>query len=557
MKRQALALVLFLVAAIVAGACGPAAPPASVPAAPPANASAAPAAATAAVKAPVPSMRIAILADEGTLTPFSYKFGYPGQQMMYLTYDTLMLLDSENIPKPLLAREVKISADGGTYDITLRPGIKWHDGKPLTNADVKFSIEYILKTTRAAFRTPLRTVDSVILTGTEGLSIKLTTPNPSFPVRALAAMPVLPKHIWEAVDPTKPGEFKSTVGSGPYKLIEATPDTVYRMQANADYFLGAPAVSELIFPVIKDLNTALQALRTGEVQALVREVPPEQIAPFSQAPFKIATGPGFASTMLQFNNQRAPFDRKEVRQAIDLAIDKAKLVETLLLGNATVATPGFLHPSSPFHDPSVRAQFDVAKAKQLLDQVGAAPGADGVRVLGGKPMAVTLLVYSNNPIRLRAAELITGMLKDVGIKVTVRALDTNALDALVWPDFDVAKGRDFDMSMWGWSAPVQVDAARIAEFVHSDPKFGTGNIGGYKSAAADALGDQIQVTAEEAKRKGLIQSVEKLVAADVPFSMLYFENGTYAYRAQTYDSWVYQKGLGIYTKLSFIPGFGR
>src|SRR5688500_4506990 len=107
--------------------------------------------------------------------------------------------------------------------------------------------------------------------------------------------------------------------------------------------------------------------------------------------------------------------------AIDLAIDKKKLVDTLMLGHAAVATPGFLHPSSPFLDQSVMTRFDSARAKQLLDQVGAVPGADGIRVLGGKAMNVTLLSYSNNPIRLRAAELITGMLKDVGIGVSVRA----------------------------------------------------------------------------------------------------------------------------------------
>jgi len=546
--KPRIALLTLALVAIVASSCAAPPPTSGGPSATPAASP---------TESTVASMRIAILADEGTLTPFSYKFGYPGQQMMYLTYDTVMVLDAENVPQPLLAREVKTSADGGSYDITLRSGLKWHDGQPLTNADVKFSYEYILKTTRAAFRTPLRPVASITLTGTEGLTIKLTAPNPSFPVRALAAAPIFPKHLWESIDPLKSGDFKATVGSGPYKLIEATPDTVYRLQANNEYFLGAPVVKEIIFPVIKDANTALQALRTGEVQAMTRELPPEQLTAFSQAPLKVAKGPSYASTMLQFNNERFPFDRKEVRQAIDLAIDKKQLVDTLLLGAATVATPGFLHPSTRYHDASVAARYDQARAKQMLDQIGAAPGGDGVRVLGGKPLSVTLLTYSNNPIRLRSAELITNMLKDIGIKVTVRSLDTNAVDALVWPEFDVAKGRDYDMAMWGWSAPVQVDSARIAEFLHSSPTLGTGNIGAYKNPQADTLGTQLQSTADEAKRKEIIQSLEKIAAADVPFVMLYFQDGNYAFRSDVYDRWVYQKGLGIFTKLSFITGIGR
>ena len=153
---------------------------------------------------------------------------------------------------------------------------------------------------------------------------------PSFGRAALVALtfaPVLVVHPFRVRDYGNWLPLLATIGSGPYKLVEAT-ETAYRMRANTDYFLGAPPIDELLFPVIKDQNTALQALRTGEIQGMTRELPPEQVAAFSQAPLKMAKGPGFASTLLQFNNQRAPFDKKEVRQAIDLAIDKQKLVDT-------------------------------------------------------------------------------------------------------------------------------------------------------------------------------------------------------------------------------------
>ena len=382
-------------------------------------------------------------------------------------------------------------------------------------------------------------------------------PNPSFPVRALADIPIMPKHLWEPVPGPKTKEAPIMVGSGPYKLIEATPDVVYRMQANPDYFLGPPAVDELIFPVIKDLNTALQALRTGEVQAVTRELPPEQIAQFSQAPLKVATGPGFQPTMLVFNAERAPFDRKELRQAIDLAIDKQKLVDTLLLGNGVVAPPGFVVPSSPYHDPSVQARFDPGRAGQLLDQIGARPGPDGVRVLDGNPLAFTAVVISNDPIRVRAGELAAGMLKDVGIQMSVSALERTAVISKVWPDFDITKGRDFDVTVFGWSPPVLIDPVRMVDVVHSDQTVGTINIGAFKNPEIDRLGAELRATVDEEKRKQLVNSLEKLIADDVPFVMLYFPDGPYAYRPQAYDNWVYQKGQGIISKLSFISGFGR
>lgn len=502
---------------------------------------------------PVQSLRIAILSDEGTLTPYGYKFGYPGVQMVYLVYDTIMQLDTNNIPKPLLATDVKVGPDGATYDLTLRTGVTWHDGKPLTADDVKFTYEYFLKNTMGSFTTPLRPVETVTVSSPTAVSIKLRTPNPSFQVRALAAVPILPKHVWESADPTKLKEFTNATGSGPYKLVEANPDTSYRLQANQSYYLGAPTVNDLIFPIIKDQNTAFQALRSGEIQAITREVPAELINQFSQAPFKVAKGPGFASTLLQFNTERAPLDKREVRQAIDYAIDKKQLVSTLLLNNGTVATPGFVHPDSPYHDPSVTTRFDPARARTLLDGINARAGSDGVRVLDGKPMNLTMLVYANNPLRIRAAELISAMLKDVGIAVTVRSMDSDSVDALVWPGFDVAKGRDFDLSMWGWSAPVQVDIGRLVDVVHSDVTIGTSNIGGYKSSEADNLANQMRTTADEAKRKQLAQSIEKQIATDTPFSMLYFADGVFAYRSEAYDQFTFQKGLGIFTKLSFVP----
>lgn len=543
---------LLALSMVILAACSPSPSPA------PAGSTAASGSSSAPVVKTTPTLRIAVLADESMLTPYTYRFGYPGLQMVYLVYDTLLQLDSENIAKPLLAASIATSPDALSYDVTLRPNVTFHDGKPLTSDDVKFTYEYFLKNPMSSFTTPLRQVDSITASSPTSLKITLKAPNPSFPIRALATVPILPKHLWEPVDGAKVKEFAAKVGSGPYTLVDANVDSGYRLQANAKYFLGAPTVNELVFPIIKDQNTAFQALRSGEIQAVSREVPSELVPQFNQAPFKIAKGPGFASTMLQINDEKPGLDKREVRQAIDYAIDKKKLVDTVLLGLGTVATPGFIHPSSPFHDSKIAARFDLAQSKKLLDGIGATPGADGIRVLNGAPMRYTLLVYSNVPARVRSAELIAAMLKDAGIAIDVKAMDSDSVDALVWPEFDVAKGRNFDLAMWGWSAPLQVDIGRLIDLVHSDVKVGTNNIGGFKSAEADGLADKLRTTTDDAARKTLAQSLEQSIATDLPFVMLYFGDGQFAYRAEAFDAWQYQKGTGIFTKLSYLPApFGR
>ena len=554
--------VLLTLLTLIVIACGPAVTPAptSPPAAPPAAATSAPAAPTTApaaqaqptaVAKPV-NLRVAILTDEGTLQPYTYVTGYPGWNMLSLLYDALFIMDADNTPKPWVAKEDKISADGKVHTITLRNDVKWHDGKSLTSEDVKFSYEFYKKNTHSRWTPPVRNVVSIETPNDTTVVITLPAPNPSFAIQPLADVPIIPKHIWENV--TDPKKFENNVGSGPYKLAEYKSEQFYRFAANAAYFAGKPAADELLMPIIKEPTTIFSALKTGEIQATVRELSPELVKDFSSAAdIKVQRGAGFATTMLQFNNERAPWDKKEVRQAVALAIDTQKLVDTVLLGFGTQGNPGWIHPASPFHDPAVKGEFNLAKAKSLLDGLGYKAGSDGVREANGKKLEATLLVYSNNPQRIRAAELIRDALKDIGISIKVTSLEANSLDAKVWPEFDVAKGRDYDMSMWGWSAPLQVNPVRMVTLVHSDPKIGSVNIGAYKNPAADKIAEELNVTTDLEKQKALARQLEAIIAQDLPFVMLYYADGNYAYRASAYDKWIYQKGQGIFHKLSFFP----
>jgi len=499
------------------------------------------------------SLRMAILGDEGTLNPYTYVLGYPGWNMLNLVYDTLYILDADSLPKPWLAKEDKISADGKVHTITLRNDVKWHDGKPLTSADVKFTYEYYQKVVRARFSTPVRNV-KIETPNETTVVITLPAPNPSFLIEPMSDAPILPKHVWE--NEADPKKVTNATGSGPFKLTEYKADQFYRFTAHTAYFAGKPAVDELLMPIIKDPTTVFASLRTNEIQATTRELSPELVKDFSSAAdLKVQRGAGFATTLLLFNSERAPWDKKEVRQAVSLAIDTQKLVDTILLGYGTAGNPGWVHPQSPFHDPAVKAEFNVAKAKTLLDGLGYKDtNNDGIREAAGKNMEGTLLVYSNNPQRLRAAELIAAAVKEVGISFKVSALEVNSLDAKVWPDFDVAKGRDFDVSMWGWSAPVQVNPVRMVALVHSNPVIGNSNVGGYKNPAADKLADELSVTTDLEKQKTLVRQMEAMIAQEMPFVLLYYADGNYVYRPATYDKWVYQKGQGIFNKFSFLPG---
>lgn len=556
---------LLLLSALLLSACGSAPPqaaetqpttaPASVPAV---ESTPAPAAEPTAAPSPEPaaapqSLRVAILRDEGTLQPYTYVTGYPGWNMLSLVYDALFIMNEQNLPVPWLATEDVISEDGLVHTLTLRDNVTWHDGQPLTSADVKFSYEFYQQNTHSRWTGQVRGITSIETPDPTTVVLTLERPNPGFAIQPLADVPIIPQHLWEGV--TEPDTFVNNIGSGPFKLAEYRTDQLYRFTANADHFAGAPAVGELLMPIIKDQTTIFSALRTGEINGTTVPLTPELVQEFQNVPnLGVQTGPGYATTMLMFNAERAPWDELDVRRAVALAIDPQMLVDTVLLGYGAAGNPGWLHPASPFHDPAITGTTDLAQAQSLLDGLGYTDSdGDGVREAEGQPMIAELLVQSNSPLRIRSAELIAAALKDLGITINVTALEPDSVTAKVWPEFDVSKGRDFDLSMWGWSAPLQLSPTRMASLVHSDPTIGTSNIGGYRNPEADALADQLLTVIDPAEQQTLANQMEALIASELPFVMLFYADGNYVFRSDVYDKWVYQTGQGIFHKLSFQP----
>lgn len=502
-----------------------------------------------------PQVRMALTGDEGSLNPYTYVTGSPGFNMVQLLYDPLYRMDGENIPQPWLAKDVQVTEGGKVWRITLHDNLTWHDGQPLTSADVSFTYGFVItkEGTHSRYTGPSRVIKQVETPDAKTVVFTLTRAVPSFHIRPLADTPILPKHLWEGQK--EPKKFVNSIGSGPYKMEEYRPDQFYRLAANKKYFKGAPSVDSLVIPIIKEPTAMFTAVKAGEIDAAARPLSPELVQQFKSAPgLKVVQGPSFAATLLQINNERAPLNQKEFRQALDFAINKQQLVDTILLGLGVAASPGFVHPRSAFADSGLRPRHDVAQAQQLLDGLGLKDtDGDGFREKAdGSKLDLSLLVYANNPLRVRAAELIAADLKKVGVRISVKAMDPTTVDEQVWPGFDVSKGRNYDLSMWGWSAPIQVDPTRLRELVHSDTRVGTLNIGAYKNADADRIGDELAKSLDLNDQKRLSAQLQRIIADGVPFITLWFPDDAYVFNPKVYDGWVFAKGQGIVTPISFL-----
>lgn len=506
-------------------------------------------------------LAVAIVGDESTLTPYSYVTGYPGWNLLTLQYDTLYQIDLNGIPQPWLATSADVSDDGVSVTLTLRDGVTWHDGEPFTAADVKFTVDYFKEHPQGRFSRDLRPVDSVEVTDDGQVIFQLTAPTPSFELGTLADVPIMPMHIWADVDNPDEHIFESgtNIGTGPYKLVEYQPDQFYRFEANTDYFAGMPAVDELVVIKFADDAGTLAALRSGEVDMIVRPVGPEQIDLLTAAEnLAVEQGPLFTTQMLNYDMERAPFNRIEVRQAMSLAIDRQDIVDTVYLGAATVGSAGWIHPASPLFNGDVATDYDADAALAILDDAGIIDSdGDGIRELDGESLAFDLIVNGSDSLRLRIAELVTGMLADVGIAATVVSVEQTTWEEAVWPGFDVSQGRNYDMAMWGWSAPIQADAVRVSSLVHSDPSIGSLNLTGYQSARADELAESLISEIDEAARAQMIGELQGVIAEDLPFILLLYPDGAYAYNAATYDNWTFMTGQGVFHKLSLLPESAR
>jgi peptide/nickel transport system substrate-binding protein len=540
----AIAASLVIVTAACTEAPGPAQP----------STSAAPAAKSVAL------VRIATQQQESSWNPWTYISGYPGWSFLLLQFDTLMNLDLNSEPQPWLAKEVSASADSKTWTLTLASGVKWHDGKPFTADDVKYTIEMFQKNVHGRFSTPLRDVERIEVQASDRLVITLKLSKPGWRTSALSDVPIMPKHIWEAQlatnpDPKKFVDLKGNIGTGPYQLVEYRPDQFYRFKANAEYFKGKPLVDEIAVPIVTDANGTFAALRVGDLDTTVRSLSPELVKDFeSVSGMKVARGPDYTSNALWVNTERVTLNPKQVRQAISLAIDRKRLVDQIHLGFATVGSPGFIHPENAFANRELKAEFNVAKANQLLDSIGATRGADGIRSYRGQRMAYELLVLSaHGPLRLRQAELVGQMLREIGMTTTIKVMEFGAFNAVAWRDNDVRKGRDYDMAMNGWTAPVQFEAGRLAEQVHSDGLIGNLNVYGFRSTEADRLAEQLLNESDQNRRKQIAQQMQALIADELPIITTIFPDGLFAYRDSVYSGWRFQKGLGIFQKNSFLP----
>jgi len=493
------------------------------------------------------SLTVAVAKDSGPLNIFV------GQtdQMTELVYDKL-LSPSPYVaePQPWLATDVR-QVNPTTWDVDLRDDVTWHDGEAFTPDDVVFSFHFMHAAPTGRFTHHVNDVPSIStidVTGEHSVRFVCDYSCPELGTVTLADLPILPEHVWANVDPAKVKEVTDLpVGTGPFKLVDYNPTTGYRFEANADYFAGAPTVDELIMPVIADSSAAFTALRSGQVDAVDRALPPELVDQFSASNDigTIDVDPlGF--TELRINFTREPFAQADFRTALSFAFDRDKMLDIVALGKGRPSTQGYVHPDAPFADPDADTPYDPAQAAALFDSLGWKDvDGDGLREnpAGEKPAPFKLVVNGGNPQHVRAAELFVEDFGEAGFAVVVEPLEAGSLSSA-----SSNKEYDFlinDIVPHGTADPTQLIMSHRSGYLWDSPKIAYPEY--------DALYEKWRATDNYDDRVVVLKEIQKLINSQPTTLPLYYAEETWAYDAESFSGWVETPGYGIVHKWSFLP----
>lgn len=448
-------------------------------------------------------------------------------------------------PIPWLAESAE-QIDDVTWVVKIRSGIKWHDGEDFTAEDVKFTYEYYRdgpanRHTHHVSEVPH--IEKIELDDESTVRFTCAYACPSLETITFADLPILPKHIWENVE--NPRKYTDlAIGTGPYKLTDYEADQYYTFEANEDYFMGSPLVQTLSMPIIKDSTAMFNALRSGEIDISARTLPAELKSTFTNVSnMEVASTSPLSIVELKLDYEKAPFNNELFRKALSLTIDRQSIVDTVLLGQGRAGVTGYPHPDSPWTNPDLSTPFDLEQAKSVLKELNYSDtNGDGIlENADGEELNLSLKVSATEPIYIRVAEMLKAQFAEVGIGVTVEAIDAGTMSTLM-------QTRDFDMSLGligphGVADPDQFVMSHYAGYLWTK---------GLSYPAMDSLIAEWKVEPTIEKRKEIGFEMQELYNSQPTSIALYYPEENYAFNAETYDQWVESPGYGIINKFSFL-----
>jgi peptide/nickel transport system substrate-binding protein len=465
-----------------------------------------------------------VLGDFSAFNPVVNTHSTTRDVELYMLFTPLVQFDDKLQARPYLAERWDLADTAVTFH--LRHDVRWHDGRPVTAEDVKFTFD-LAKNPEAGSGL----VGSVYLT-----QVSSATVVDSFTVRFGFAAPhadaledfwwsPVPKHLLESVPLTALAQApynRRPIGSGPFKFVEWRQGNSLTLEANPDFpagLGGRPALDRIVFRVIPEPTTLVTELLNGTADVIAYTLLPDQAAQVRSQEaqgFKLNHYPGREFYYIGWNNTREPFNDPAVRRALGMAIDKGRMIQGLLRGFGQPAH-GVIPPYSPMHtDVAADDPFDVAAARSALAAAGWRDGnGDGILEKNGRPLRFILLTNSENRLRQDVQAFVQQQLRAVGADAQLRTIEFQTM-------LQQHKARDYDAIITSWVLDTfRVDP--VALFACSEARrTGTANRAGYCNPEVDQLMERGTRETDPVQAKPVWADFSRAILRDQPITTLFW-----------------------------------
>ncbi|RPI99357.1 MAG: ABC transporter substrate-binding protein, partial [Chloroflexi bacterium] len=408
----------------------------------------------------------------------------------------------------------------------LRQGVKWHDGTPFTAEDVVFTFEAVqLEENAIDWRPNLIQGDQPMqFEAVDDYTVKVTLSQPDAAVLTALGIPIVPKHAFESAQMVDAPFNTNPIATGPFKFVEWNTGESIVLEANKDYWRGAPCIDRLVVRFIEGPTNAANALLAGELD--FARVDGADVTPFQDNPdFVLQTASRDLMRYAGFNVRSANFSDPAVRRALMVGLDRQAIIDVAAGGYGTI-------PDSVFNKAVFRYEvgrnpqypYDPEQAKQMLADAGwADTDGDGILDKDGQPMTMRL-VYMAGWSRMEAiAPVVYDNWRALGVDVTLEPLDEAKIYEEVYDNVSEDKPYDAMLGGWGLYGP---EPDHYRNYLANPTSFFAFN----NQQIIDMFAQGRTVTDEQA-RYDLYAEIDRLLWDDLPMIPIYQAVGAWAYRS--------------------------
>jgi peptide/nickel transport system substrate-binding protein len=441
------------------------------------------------------------------------------QVQRYVLFVTLARYDSSLAPVPYGARSWTWSADRRSLTVHLASGLRWQDGAPTTSRDVTFTIDAARDpATGYARAADLATIDSATAIDDSTAVLHYATPQYTFPL-VLCELPILPAHLLAGVPHAamRRAPFNlAPVGNGPFRFVDRRAGDHWTFARNPDFpdaLGGPPRVRGLVIVVVDEATTKFAGLASGDLD--VAGIAPSMTSLVRRDPaLHVLEYPVLFTVGLVFNTHRPPFDDPRVRHAVDLSLDRARIVQAALAGYGSPAS-GPVPPDNPLAREAVPGH-DPRRADSLLEASGWHRSSGGLREHAGRPFTVDLLTVGSGDNALE--QLIQADLAERGIRVAIRQVELGSFLAEAR-----APEKRFDLLVAG--IPGDLSLAYVRAMFDSRQSGGALDYAGYHTATLDSLFALIRASRSPEAAHDAWIALQTELARELPVSWIYHSRG--------------------------------